>query len=52
MDRDSAEEERRGIVSWFLDVAFGRRDASEDEKRNAVHRLGTLSRRLRDEDDD
>ena len=49
---DELEDERRGIIKWFLDVGFGRRTATEDEERSAVHRLGTLNLRLRDEDDE
>jgi hypothetical protein len=44
---DDPEEERRGIVKWLLDVGLGRRVATEEEERGAVHRIGTLSPRLR-----
>jgi hypothetical protein len=40
------EEERRDLLAWLFDVFFGRRDATEDEKRSAVFRLGTLNRKL------
>jgi hypothetical protein len=49
---DDRDEEQKGIVKWLLDVGFGRRTASEDEERRAVHRLGTLARRQKDDDED
>ena len=45
------EEERRGILSWLFDVAFGRRDDEDNEAGGKIHRLGTIKRLLEDDDD-
>jgi hypothetical protein len=49
---DDDRDEERSIVKRLLDFGFGRQTPTEDEEREAVHRLGTLSRRRRDKDDD
>jgi len=49
---DDLEEERTGILRRLRDNAFGRRESTEDEDRRDVHRIGTINRRLRDEEDD
>src|SRR5208337_3814834 len=36
---DDDRDEERGIVRWLFDVGFGRRSATDDEERSAVHRL-------------
>lgn len=45
-DREELLEERQGIVGWLLDVAFGRRQDSDDEASEKVHRIGTINRLL------
>lgn len=47
-DRD--DEERSNILGWLFDVVFGRREASEEEVGDAIHRLGPLNRRSRNDD--
>jgi hypothetical protein len=44
-------EERRGIVRRILDAAFGRKELKDDESRRLVHRIGTINRRIKDDDD-
>ena len=51
MDRD-LEEERREIVKRLIDNDMGRRESTDEEDRRDVHRIGTINKRLRDEDDD
>jgi hypothetical protein len=51
MDRD-LEEERDSILKRLRDNAFGRRESTDQEDRRDVHRIGTINKRLRDEDDD
>lgn len=48
-DREELEEERRGIVSWLLDVAFGRREDTDNEDGEKVHRIGTIDRLLKND---
>jgi len=45
MDDDS-EEEREGMLRWLFDAVFGRRNATEEEIGSAIHRLGSINRRL------
>jgi len=49
-DRDDLEDERRGIVRWLLDVAFGRSGDDDGEAGEKIHRIGTINRRLEDDD--
>ncbi len=51
MSDSELEEERQGIVRRMLDALFGRSDMSDDEKDASVHRIGTINRLLRDDDD-
>lgn len=44
-------EERQGIVRWLLDVSFGRLMATAAEIGRAIFRIGTINRRLKDDDD-
>jgi hypothetical protein len=44
------EEERRGILSWLRDVAFGRRDDDDNEAGGKIHRLGTINHLLQRDD--
>jgi hypothetical protein len=48
-DREELEDERRGIVQWLLDVAFGRRDDTDNEEGEKVHRVGTINRLLKED---
>lgn len=48
-DREDLEEERQGIVSWLLDVAFGRREDTDNEAGKKVHRIGTIARLLKND---
>jgi hypothetical protein len=50
-DRDW-EEERESVLKRLFNATFGRSDASEDEIGRDIHWLGTVNRRLRDDDDD
>ena len=43
-------EERQGVVHWLLDVGFGRIAAAAAEVARAIHRIGTINRRLEDDD--
>ncbi len=43
-------EEKQGIVHWLLDVLLGRLTATKEAIGNAIHRLGTVERRLKDDD--
>ncbi|MGY3080333.1 hypothetical protein ACVWZZ_006741 [Bradyrhizobium sp. LM6.10] len=45
------EEEKRTVLGRLFDAAFGRREASEEEMGQDIHWLGTVNRRLRDDDD-
>lgn len=45
-DEEELREEKRGIVRWLLDVAFGRKEDSENEEYQKVRRLGDLNRKL------
>jgi hypothetical protein len=45
------EEEKRSVLGRLFDVAFGRREASDDEMGRDVHWLGTVNRYLDDDDD-
>jgi len=45
------EEERRGILGWLRDVAFGRRDDDDKEAGGKIYRLGTINRLLKRDDD-
>jgi len=51
MGDDDLEEERKGILRRLRDNAFGRREATEEEDRRDVHRIGTINNLLKDEDD-
>jgi hypothetical protein len=51
-NRSDLVDEQRGIVRRLLDACFGRSEVDEKEKRGLVHRLGTIKRRLDDDDDD
>jgi hypothetical protein len=42
--------ERQNIVSWLLDVAFGRLKAAAADVARAIHRIGTINIRLKDDD--
>jgi hypothetical protein len=42
----SDQEEKRSIVRWLLDVLFGRREATHEEIGGAIHRFGTVRKRL------
>jgi hypothetical protein len=50
-DREGLEDERRGILDWLFDVAFGRREDTDNEAGEKIHRFGTINRYL-DRDDD
>ncbi len=50
-DSDDLGEERRGILGWLFDVAFGRKDDDDNEAGTKIHRLGTINRLLDDDDD-
>lgn len=43
-------EERQGIVHWLLDVGLGRLAATAEAIGRAIHRIGTINRRLKDND--
>lgn len=43
------KEERQSLVSWLLDVAFGRREDTADEASEKIHRIGTINRLLEDD---
>jgi hypothetical protein len=47
---DDLEEERDGILKWLFEALFGRRSASEEEIGSAIHRLGSVNRRLEEDD--
>jgi hypothetical protein len=51
-DDSDLRKEQRGIVRRLLDAAFGRSELAKDEDRGLIHRLGTIKRRLDDDDDD
>ncbi len=48
-DREGLVDERQSIVSWLLDVAFRRREDTDDEAGEKVHRIGTINRLLSDD---
>jgi hypothetical protein len=51
-DYDSdLEDERKGILGWLFDVAFGRRVDADNEAGGKIHRLGTINRLLEEDDD-
>jgi hypothetical protein len=50
-DRDW-EEERESVLKRLFDGAFGRSKRTKDEMDKDIHWLGTVQRRLRDEDDE
>jgi hypothetical protein len=45
------EEERESVLSWLFGACFGRKQASDEEIGSAIHRLGTINRRLQEDDD-
>lgn len=45
------EEEKRSVLGRLFDVVFGRSDASDDDVNRDIHWLGTVNRRLEDDDD-
>ncbi len=49
-DFDDLRDERRGIVRWILDVAFGRSNDDDNEMGAKIHRIGTINRLLEDDD--
>jgi hypothetical protein len=52
MDTDSdAGEERQAVVRRLLDAYFGRVDRSEEGAKEDIRRIGTINRRLKDNDD-
>jgi hypothetical protein len=44
------EEEKRAVLSRLFDAAFGRRETSDEETGKDIHWLGTVNRRLDDDD--
>jgi hypothetical protein len=50
MSNGDDDDEGSSILSWLFDAVFGRREASDEEIGGAIHRLGTLNRRSRDDD--
>lgn len=42
-------EERDGILKWLFNACFGRSAATAEQIGAAIHRLGTLNRRLKEE---
>ena len=51
MSNSELEEERQSIVRRMLDALLGRSDMSDEEKNESVHQIGTINRRLRNDDD-
>jgi hypothetical protein len=45
------EDERKGVLGWLFDVAFGRRVDDDDGAGGKIHRLGTINRLLEEDDD-
>jgi hypothetical protein len=43
-------EERESIVHWLLSALLGRVAATKEAIDRTIHRLGTVERRLKDED--
>lgn len=48
-NEDELREEKRGLVRWLLDVAFGRKEDTHKEEHQKVHRLGEVNRKLGEE---
>jgi hypothetical protein len=42
--------ERQGIVHWLLNIGLGRLTATAEAIARAVHRIGTINSRLKDDD--
>jgi hypothetical protein len=45
----SDQEERESILKWLFDACFGRIGATVEQIGAAIHRLGTLNRRLKED---
>lgn len=43
---EDLEDDRRDLLKWLFDVAFGRLAASADLIGQQIHKLGTLNRLL------
>ena len=49
MERDWKEEQRQ-VLARLFETAFGRREASDDEIRSDIHKLGTVNKQLEKDD--
>ena len=43
----SDQEERESVLKWLFDACFGRIAATAEQIGDAIHKLGTLNRRLK-----